>query len=97
MRPQSPLSCLRGAKSGAAGPPEATLLRYTRPTMWTYVPPKLTERAIRKLFAEVAENYLAVPGLIRSRRDGRRRPARRVGSVTSEAPETVLPFAVRHR
>ena len=34
--------------------------------LWTYaVPPQLTEPAIRQLFADVAENYLAVPGLIR--------------------------------
>jgi hypothetical protein len=34
--------------------------------MWTYaVPPQLTEPAIRELFADVADNYLAVPGLIR--------------------------------
>ena len=34
--------------------------------MWTYeVPPELTESAIRKLFSDVAGNYLEVPGLIR--------------------------------
>lgn len=34
--------------------------------LWTYaVPPQLDEPAIRKQFAAVAENYLAVPGLIR--------------------------------
>jgi hypothetical protein len=34
--------------------------------MWTYdVPPHLTEPAIRNLFSDVAENYLAVPGLVR--------------------------------
>lgn len=34
--------------------------------MWTYeVPPELSEAAIRRLFSEVAENYLGVPGLIR--------------------------------
>lgn len=33
---------------------------------WTYaVPPQLTRPAIRKLFADVAGNYLEVPGLIR--------------------------------
>lgn len=34
--------------------------------LWTYaVPPQLTEPAIRQLFSDIAENYLAVPGLIR--------------------------------
>ena len=34
--------------------------------VWTYaVPPRLTEAAIRELFADVAGNYLDVPGLIR--------------------------------
>jgi hypothetical protein len=34
--------------------------------LWTYaVPPQLTEAAIRSQFEAVAENYLAVPGLIR--------------------------------
>ena len=34
--------------------------------LWTYaVPPELTEPAIRQLFADVAPNYLEVPGLIR--------------------------------
>ena len=34
--------------------------------VWTYsVPPQLNEEAIRKLFADVAGNYIAVPGLIR--------------------------------
>ena len=35
--------------------------------MWTYaVPAELDEPAIRKQFAAVAENYLGVPGLIRT-------------------------------
>jgi heme-degrading monooxygenase HmoA len=34
--------------------------------MWTYaVPPHLTEPAIREQFANVAGNYLDVPGLVR--------------------------------
>lgn len=34
--------------------------------MWTYaVPPELNEPAIRRLFTEVATNYLDVPGLVR--------------------------------
>jgi hypothetical protein len=34
--------------------------------MWTYaVPPSLNESAISDLFAQVAGNYLGVPGLIR--------------------------------
>jgi hypothetical protein len=34
--------------------------------LWTYaVPPQLTEAAIRSQFEAVAENYVAVPGLIR--------------------------------
>jgi hypothetical protein len=33
---------------------------------WTYaVPPSLDEPAIRELFANVADNYLGVPGLVR--------------------------------
>lgn len=34
--------------------------------MWTYeAPPELTEPVIRRLFSDVAENYIGVPGLIR--------------------------------
>lgn len=34
--------------------------------MWTYkVPAELTKPAIEKLFSEVAERYLGIPGLIR--------------------------------
>lgn len=34
--------------------------------MWTYaVPEELDEPAIRRLFSEVAANYLGVPGLVR--------------------------------
>jgi hypothetical protein len=34
--------------------------------LWTYkVPPQLTIPAIEKLFAEVAGNYLGIPGLVR--------------------------------